>query len=373
MVTMKRMKNIITIGLIASVVMSAACNATDGEGSGETALMIVPSMANGGVSADVHTRSRLTGTVFPINSSVGLSLTGDDAPGIYRDIIALNSGSAWNYFLSGTPAGTVLAGFSNWGTINIDGYYPYQTGLSGPPGEPDFSAIPFSVATPAGSDTAAATEEDNTATDYMVAKRVSKAMNSGVYYLSMKFYHLLTALDIRAQMAYDGFQVRLVAAKFTISDPRKFVVAGTYNAVNPDVSNMAGVLNPAGRTEVSTIDITYSSDAKIVEKDVITSPLLMIPELRTTDVSDDATITVTLTFNDMSGNHYQFEDVAAGEDPSYSFSLSSITNTGDAGGLLAGHVYALEVTVGTYVRFSGAPQIVQETIEDDDDPSHIDI
>lgn len=381
------MKKIISIASLLAVILTA-CSRESGPDSACTgekvSFRVVPTVVGSSVSGDLHTRARVTADDgFATGSQVGLAIEKAAAPALaayYDNFRALHNGTTWEYWLNNSPVGTMLSGFSDWNLITLRGYYPYDASVT------DLSAVPFSIAAQGAAGEASA-YEDQVSVDYMVAGPQSKDMFSDPVLLELEFNHLFTAIDVKLRKAYVGPALKLVRATFEIGGTREFGIAGTYNAKNPNMTDLGTNVSvtPLG---IRKLDVSYNSSKKTFGHNTVfnagnTSPLIIMPELRQNAVAgnEDATVKITLYFEDTDGNPFVFEDVAddGNGNPVISFALSSVDNTaaGSADrGLLAGCVYSIEVAVGTYVKFSGAPVIIGRDIEDadnDDDSQFIEI
>lgn len=348
-------------------------------GNDEVPLHIVPTIIEataGGI--DATTRAKITGA-FPIGSVMGLRISAPAASppiaSFYDSFYGLFGGDAWRYYLNDVSAGTVLSGLSSWGNIELSAYYPYDDAAT------DLTAIPFSIATLNGAE---AVGSEMTLTDYMVAGTQTKNMTTGTPSgeLALEFHHLMTAIDLLIHKTGNANApiLRLASVTFKIEGGREFVIAGTYNAINPDMTNMQNNINAAGRTTATQMTFTYPSSPNISTTRGARL-LLMMPELRqNTDAgNEDATITMTFSLTDQDGSPYLIEGFADGN-PVVTFNLSSITNSGTTDkGLLAGYSYAVQAIVDTYIRFAApatgtpTPPHVNYVIEDADDDNHIEI
>ena len=372
--TMKDMKKILLICLLATAF--AACSkdsGTVGETGEKVDIRILPTVVS--AEAGQATRARISGTAFPVNSQLGLAVKTSPSNvsinAIYDNVMSLYNGTTWGYYLDGVYSGTVLAGFKDWGAINLCGYYPYNASAT------NIAAVPFRIAS--GSPTATASEEQVTV-DYMVAAPKTKDLlnNMPAGYLSLEFSHVMTAIDIRLRRAYVGPDITLVKAKFEIAAPRSFTVAGTINAMTPSMTDMGS--NITANETVQVLEVAYN---KVVtyRSDYLQSPLLILPELRQNGTLVNAEMKITLYFNDTNGNPFVFEDRDATNsdgngNPVITFNLSAIDNTAGGSadkGFLAGSVYTVQASIGNYVKFAGVPKIVQETLDDAGNPEYIEI
>lgn len=298
--------------------------------------------------AQSGTRAKVTGA-FPSGSMIGLRITAPSATlsSVYNNFFAAFNGSAWFYYLDNVNAGDRLSGFSNWGTISVDGYYPYSNTVT------DLSEIPFRIAALNGG--VAEGTEVTVGTDYMVAATQTKNMiipdPAGA--IPLQFGHLMTAIEFEMNRSSSGVPLLVLTdVTFRISGgapARKFTVSGKYDAISPDMGKMTNNITVGDTAD--TMFITYPSAPKWTSSSVVRVLLVMMPEIRKAPTDDDATITMTFRFNDQDGAHYLFEDIAGG-DPSITFNLSDISNAGNDDGLLAGWSYAVKATLGYYTKFA---------------------
>jgi len=346
---MKLLK-IMFLGLLAWT--AAACSRGRGDdGDGTVAFSVVPTIQSGlsGEMDGVATRARVTGTSFPQGSAIGLELTSDAVtlPAFYTNFYAqCNAGGVWYYYLNGMNIGPLLAGFLNWGNIKVCGYYPYNAAVTA------IDKIPFRIATLTAPDSDEATGTDAyVGTDYMVSSTGSKNMSSPGY-VTLQFMHLMTAIDLQVTRS-DGYVpvLRLDTVVYQIDNDRRFIISGTCNAKDPDLTSMAN--NILRGDSAAKMTISYPSGTNITT--TVTQRLLIImPELRQSNPAgvDDATVKLTFRFTDQDGSHYLFDNIAGG-DPSVSFKLSDVSNAGTADrGLLAGTTYRVTASVGTYTHFA---------------------
>lgn len=334
---------------------------------------IVPVVA-GSIQSEV-TRAMVDGA-FDSDSRIGLSIASTSSATsmhqMYTNFYSLFNGTSWGYYLNNTYNGTLLSGFASWGKISVMGYYPYNNNVT------DVSAIPFSIAdvTPPG---IAETTEDRATVDYMVAKTKTKDMAVPSGALSLEFDHLMTSITFYVRRSYQGPQIKLSKVKFEIDGNRYFDIAGTYNAKNPNMTDLSSNLNVSDR--VQTLEVNYTGSDKTFTYNTTyrEALLLMFPQLKQieTDLSDDATVTLTFYFTDAFGSSYIFDDQNNAFDgqgnPQMSFKLSSILNDGKPNGFLAGWNYRIAASIGTYIRFEGAPYVVYKPLIDSTDPEYIEI
>ena len=373
--TMKEMKKIIITGLLAVALVACTKESTTGPGAGgnEISLEITPTVAQTSQEEAIETRARVSGTSFSLGDRVGLFIAGSNVPAsIYDNILALRGGAGWGYYLNGLYNGTVLSGFSDWNTITLHGYYPYDANVT------NLNSIPFRIAdeTSPGSGEAVATEEE-VSVDYMVAGTKTKDMSTSAPtdYLTLEFHHLMTAIDINLTKPYQGPNLLLDRAVLEIGavgggggGTRSLSINGTYSANNSGIPNLSAELTAT--TSVKKLTMNYTSTNKIVSHNSNRrSPLLIMPELRhnVTPGLEDAEVTITLYFTETNGDPYVFEDIDSdgSGNPQIKFNLSDIANAADDDGLLAGKVYLINASVGTYVKFTGSFWIVSDPIEDD--------
>lgn len=322
--------------------------------NGTAELRILPQ-----VTGTVQTKAAVAGTSFASGAQVGLRLASSDQTlnDMYGNFYASYNGTDWRYFLNGTNTGTKLSGFSNWGTVTVMGYYPYNGNVT------DFSAIPFRIA----GDDGVTTKEDAT-TDYMVAATKTKQMADGQGTVTLEFEHLMTYVYLYLYRQYQGPVLTLSKVTLEIDNSRSFVVAGTYNADNPDmsdVSNIPGLITPLKTTQ--KLEIATNQAISASAGTYATVPLVIMPQLAV--INGDATVTVTLYFNDADGLPFYFDD-HNGNNPVMTFSLSSV----DSGsGFLRGKQYRLQATLGTFVHFDGMPVVEDRPIDGNTEAEHIEI
>jgi len=356
---MRRTLQITFLGLAA--LTAAACGKeriTGGGSDSKVAFGIEPTIVAGGSESigQVATRAKVDGT-FPAGSIIGLGIAADGTtlPSFYSNFFAqMNTGAVgvWYYYLNGVNNGMQLAGFANWGNIQVYGYYPYNSAVT------DVSDIPFRIATLSGAPGEATATDADVSTDYMVSNTGLKNMttNTPAGNLSLQFRHLMTAIELRINRSNGNIpMLKLDHVTYTIDSGRSFIVSGTYTAHNPDLINLSANITPGDAA--STLAVSYPSSANISGSSVSTRLLVIMPELRQTTGAggaDDATVTLTFSFTDQDngagGSHYEFQTFPGG-DPVVSFKLSDITNTGDDNGLLAGYTYAVTATIATYTQF----------------------
>lgn len=318
--------------------------------NGSAELRILPQ-----VTGTVQAKAAVAGASFASGAQVGLRLASSvqTLNGMYNNFYASYNGTDWRYFLNGTNTGTRLSGFSNWGTVTVMGYYPYNGDVT------DFSAIPFRIAGDDGVST-----RDEATTDYMVAGTKTKQMATGAGTVTLEFEHLMTYVYLYLTRTYQGPALTLHKVTLEI-DNRDFVVAGTYKANNPDMSNISGLITPLKTT--TKLEITINQTISTGAGAIATVPLVIMPELAA--AGGDATVTVTLYFNDADGLPFYFDDHNR-DNPVMTFSLSSV----DSGsGFLRGKQYRLSATLGTFVHFNGVPVVEDRPIDGNTDDEHIEI
>lgn len=368
------MKNILFICIALLSLASCAKEVGVGPDGDAVQFSIVPDVASS-VSSGQLTRAKVDG-VFASTDRVGLNITSStpsaNINAMYSNFYATYNGVTWGYYVLGGNSylGTILSGFASWGNISVVGYYPYDPAMSNVGA--DFTAIPFSIGDVVSPGVGSTTAE-RAAVDYMVAGTKTKDMSTPGSDVGLAFDHMMTSLSLYWRRDYQGPQIKLTNVKFEISGgSRSFGIGGTYNAVNPNMTDPSSNLNVTDN--VTTLNIafdqvfTYSNGYREL-------PLLIMPQLRQTtgaDGADDATVTVTLTFVDAFGSPYRFDNFTG--DPSFSFKLSDITNQGQTDkGLLTGWNYRLAVNLGAYIRFKGAPYVVDPALDDNTPPEHIEI
>jgi hypothetical protein len=331
----------------------------------EVELRIVPTVveaASGDIGVVTRAKVDEEDGKFPVGTMIGLGISAPAAsPAIasfYDNFYASYDGGVWRYYLNNINAGTTLSGFSNWNTIALYGYYPYD------PAATDLGAVPFSIATLNGG--VGEGSETTALTDYMVAGTRTKDMNTASGEVTLQFGHMMTAIELYINRISSITTsnpalpiLKLGSVTFEIvTGTRKFVISGTYTAINPDMTDMQNNINPAGRTTATKMTITYPSSPTITYSSnsaLITPRLLVImPELRQNSMAgnEDATVRLTFSFTDQDGSPYLLENIAGGK-PSVEFNLSAISNSGTTDkGLLAGYSYGIKATVGTYTHFA---------------------
>jgi hypothetical protein len=377
-----------TMKILACTLLAAVALASCAKESPETAagdmveLRIVPTVVEattGDIGVVTRAKLIIEGGQFPVGSMIGLAISAPTAsPAIasfYDNFYALYGGDAWRYYLNNINSGSTLSGFSSWNNIELYGFYPYDPSVT------DLSSVPFSIATlnnGVGEGT-----ETTALTDYMVAGTKTKDMNTSSGELTLEFNHMMTAIELFiGRLTVTSPVLKLGSVTFEIVEgDREFIISGTYNAVNPDVTNMQNNINTAGSITATKMTITYPSSANISTSSATPKLLVIMPELRQNDTvgNEDATVRMTFSFVDQDGSPYLFEDITSGE-PSVEFKLSDITNSGTTDlGLLAGYSYGIKATVGTYTHFAAptsgtpTPPHVNDTALVDADNEYIDI
>jgi hypothetical protein len=388
------MKHLLITLLLASGFASCAKETpqqqpTDGEA---VQLKIVPTVMEAGAgNIGAATHAKVEDNLFPLGAMMGLGISAPAATpalaAFYQNFYALNGGDAWRYYLNGVNAGTVLSGFSSWNDIELYGYYPYDATAT------DLTQIPFRIATLNG---AVAEGTDATAmTDYMVAgtKTKNMATPSPAGELTLEFGHTMTAIDLyinRVSVTNNSNNMpalKLGSVTFDIAGGREFIVAGTYNAIDPDMTTMQSNITPGETATQMTITYPQATNINYVAVSAV-NPLparllVIMPELRhipATAGFEDATVTLTFSFVDQDGTEYLLEDVPGGK-PTITFKLSDITNSGTTDmGLLAGYSYGVTATIGTYTHFSAPaggtptpPHVNYDPLVDADEDHFIDI
>lgn len=371
------MKKIALIALLGLSLTGCSKDSVERTDLGEKVPIMAEAVIAGDAGSDLETRARQnTGGkgLFDVGSQIGLGLTnssdGSFGP-VYDNMMGLYSGTNWGYYIDGIYNGLILSGFSSWVYVNLYGYYPYDNTVT------DFTNIPFRIAEMTGSDTAEA-YEDEVSVDYMVAGPKSKSMSASGY-LSLQFHHIFTGIDVRLRREHTGPDIILAGATFEISGGQSFGISGKYTAKTLVTTDPGANVHTIDES-ATELEIYYTSADKIIKHAQSPtafqqSPLAVMPELRCktgNGGADDATVTITLHFTDTDGDPYIFEDKAG--DPVISFLLSSVDNgSGADKGLLAGYVYAIQASIGSYVQFSGGPKIVYQDLVDDEDPEYIKI
>ncbi|MCL2561429.1 MAG: fimbrillin family protein [Rikenellaceae bacterium] len=354
---------------------------------GTISFGIVPTIIESGSGeiAPAASRAKVDG-VFPQGAMIGLGISAPSASpalaSFYNSFYGWFNGATWFYYLNNVSTGDRLSGFSSWGAIEVYGYYPYNVAVT------DFSAIPFRVADLTGTPGEAEGTDATAMTDYMVAGTQTKDMQipSPAGDLPLQFGHMMTAIEfvVNRSTVSSGPVLRLGSVTFEISGgspAREFVVSGTYTAINPDMTNLTNNVTPGDAA--TSMTISYPSGANITSTGASRRLLVIMPELRQTmgaGGADDATVTMTFRFIDQDGTPYLFEDIAGGN-PSISFALSDITNSGTSDcGLLAGYSYAVTATIGTYTKFAAPttgtptpPHVNYDPLVDDPNSEYIDI
>lgn len=339
---------------------------------------VIPSAGQDPASGNpIATRARVNGT-FAVESQVGLGIERVDGAmsGIYTNFFTRFNGTDWLYYLDGISNGTLLSGFASWGEINIYGYYPYNNAVT------NLEQVPFRIASNPAAGVSYALDSE-AQTDYMVAASKTKNMSdagTATSTVPLEFSHLMTAIEFSVRrLNYNGALplIKLDKVVYEISGVRSFGIAGTYTAKNPDMANMSANLDIT--ESANRLEITYPNSANITSTSYTDRLLVIFPELRLTtgsgrDTDNNATVTLTFHFTDQDGTPYVFEEEGVGN-PSVSFELSEITNSGNDKGLLAGYTYTIQATVGTYTKFTvpTGPTIVDEPLDDDTPPVFIEI
>lgn len=348
---MKRILKMTFTGLLGFAAVSCGKEMAGGEVNGTVYFSIVPTVTEAG-AAEIEqvSRAKVTGSAFPAGTTIGLRISAPSAsPAIspfYDNFFATYNGETWLYYLDNVNAGDRLSGFSNWGRISVDGYYPYNNAVT------DLAEIPFRIASMNGA--IAEATDAMVATDFMAAETQTKDMlipdPAGA--LPLRFGHVMTAIEFEVNRSISSVPLlKLDNVTYEISGgspARKFTVSGTYNAISPDLDNMTN--NIAAGDTANTMVISYPSSFDITSLQVKSILLVMMPELRWTSPADDATITMTFRFRDQDGEPFLFQEVGGGN-PSITFNLYDITNGNNDRGLLAGWSYTVKATLGHYTRF----------------------
>ncbi len=376
--------------LIAALALAACGNDRTEQPAqaGEIPLRIAPTVIQSPEGMiEAMTRGKVEGE-FQIGATIGLGISAPAAvpalPSFYDDFYARFNGDAWRYYLNDINNGDRLSGFANWHDIEVYGYYPYD------PATTDLAAVPFRIA---DMDGAEAKGTDATAlTDYMVAGTQCKDMftPNPVGDLPLQFGHMMTAIELvvnRALPEQSGMVhlpvMKLGRATFEITEgPRKFVVSGTYNAINPDTTNIAGNITPGQAVTKMTIDYLSSTNITFIRNPSVTPVphrlLVIMPELRQNASAgfEDATVKITFDFIDQDGQIVEFDDGK----PTVSFRLSDVANAGKDNGLLAGYSYAVTASIGYYTHFVAPtggsptpPHVNRPDLEDDGTPNIIEL
>lgn len=332
------------------VIAAAACSEepTDNPAlTGDIEFSIVPQVADA-----IETRAAVVGETFGSGAQVGLRLEATVVPKInsmYDNFYTTYNGTGWRYFLNGVNVGARLSGFSNWGTVSVMGYYPYNAAAT------NFDAIPFRVT----ADDGTATKEEAT-TDYMVAQTKTKTMANNESEVTLKFEHLMTYVYLYLTRSYQGPQLILHKVALELDNGREFIIAGTFDARNPDMTDIPGLITPMATK--NRIEITTNYTITSSTSGTYTIPLVIMPQLVEADGSANVTVTLYFT-NAVDGTEFLFDDQG---NPQMTFALSDI----DGGlGFQRGKQYRLTATLGTYTHFEGAPTVDFRPIEDADTAS----
>lgn len=330
---------------------------------------ILPSIGET-LQAEITTRAKVDGT-FASGAQIGLgirSVISGSTPvsTVYSHFFSRFNGTDWLYYLGGVSNGTRLSGFAGWGTIEVCGYYPYNSAVTNP------AQVPFRIASiEAGVAKAIDVEAQ---VDYMVAEPQSKDMTLGTNQpVALAFDHLMTSIELRIRRQYNSLpSLKLEKVVFEINASRTFTVEGMYNAQTPDMSNMSNNITPLVTS--NRMEITYPNSTNITSDEYSNRLLVILPEIRLTTEADDATLTLTFSFTERDGTPYVFEDNAP--NPSLSFALSSVDNgTGNDKGLLSGRTYRIQAILGTYTKFTAptGPTVVDAPLDENTTPEFIDI
>jgi hypothetical protein len=357
MKSMKKIRNTLMIPLLA--LAAASCSEGMHDNPAEVEIRIIPQAQ---VTGTVETKAAIgiDGSTFGTGAQVGLKVTSSakTLDNMYSNFYASPNSGVWNYFLNGINVGAKLSGFSDWGTVTVMGYHPYNYNNGNPV---DFDAIPFRIAGNSGNTTQA-----EATIDYMVAEKKSKLMNNGVNAVELKFEHLMTYLYLYLSRSDQGPALTLSRVTLEINNGRSFVVDGTYkaNAGASDMSNIPALITPGSTS--ATLDIETDQAITTSSTGITTVPLVIMPQLATTD--GDATITATFYFLDGDKNPYKFDSPLT--DPSVSFKLSDVSS---GAGLLRGNQYRITATLRTYIHFDGAPSVFNWGMQESPNPNHVDI
>ncbi len=352
-IKMKNMKNILMISLLALALAGCSKESGNAGRKGDVEFRIVPTLAE---ELDRAGSRAAVGTYFDVGSNIGLRLESSAVTlnSIYDNFYASWNGTDWRYIINGSNVGTRLAGFADWGTVKVMGYYPYNPAVT------NFDQIPFRIAEDNGD-----AAKDQALTDYLVCETKSKQMGIGASEVSIRFEHLMTYLHFKLNRTYQGpaLTLRTVTIEMT---GRDFIVAGTYDAKDPDMDDVNSLITPgttANKLTISVEKAITNTGSGTTEHRV---PLAIIPQLAVAD-GGDASVKVTLNFVDATGAPFLFDEQG---NPSMTFNLSDI----DGGaGFLMGKSYEISATIGTYVHFNGVPLVKAWPIDTNTDPEFIEI
>lgn len=339
---------------MAALLLMAACSKGPGaESAAETALRMSPVVSYAPGNA---TRAVITTTSFPVNSEVGYIVIGSsDAsaeyagkphlPGYDKISAVYTADAVWSYYVNAAYAGRVVAGYKTYGKIDVFGYYPYNASVSCG----DHTAIPYEIGV-VENGTATATEAQVTR-DYMWATPVigHTMTNEAV---QMNFNHVMTCLRFNVQKNYVGPALVIKTLTFSMSNGRKFSLGGTYDATAavPTTSS-----DPT--KEVDKIVVNYNKTLPASNTSRY-SCALIVPELRTTDNTDDAEMTVEFVFSDQEDDAQDPGGLDFHNGSTYKFKLSDVDNGAAGNGLLAGRIYNVNVNLSNFVKYSGTPKVV---------------